>query len=336
MNSEAEPSEFDPGQTVVLNALIDLYADETVVLDGDSERRLREVVDAVTSPDERSVIREEVDRLSRLEEGESADLVPELYRFVEGVTDGLAERGYSITVRHEYRQQLPPLDAHVYSFVNTGDVRRLRALELDPAVEDPLVEGMDLLEEGADERARSTFSAAVDRAAEHTEEVAARIVAGWGYFRTGDDDAALEHVRDALELEDSSWAARVVGAAVKRDENDFIRSGKKSAGIILRWVVSESADTSTLTELGGRSDGEEMAWTAVDHLQGHAFLDRVHPETWLRFTLRGTLPEFPRLQVYFLGLGVYDNEMDYIETVIDRFGTGPHNTGSVERISIDR
>lgn len=336
MSSEAGSVGLDAGQTVVLNALVDLFAGETIVLDGESEGRLRAVVEAVTTPEERSSARDELDRLTSLDRGQTSEFPSDLAELVETVTSGLADRGYSVSVSHEYRQAVSALDAHVYSFVNTGDPDHLRALEMDPAVERPLVEAIDDLGDGADDGARSRLSEAVDRSGTHTERVAARVVAAWGCFRAGDDEAALDHVDRALELENSSWAARVVGASVKRNEHDTVRAGKRRVGIVLRWVASGPEGTSTRAEVGGRSGSEPLAWYDVPHLNGHGFVDRLFPETRIKFTLRGALPAFPQLEAYFIGLGVYDADMEYIDTVIERFGSGPHNEGAVERIAIDR
>lgn len=336
MSTEPGVEGLDAAQTVVLNALIDLFDEETIVLDDESAGHLGRTVDAVTSADDRSGFREEIDRLSGLEHGETAELTSGLVGFVETVTAGLAERGYTVVVSHEYHQDVPPLDAHVYSFVHTGEVERLRALGLDPAVEDALVEGTRLLEDGASDEASSKFAEAVEAAGVEDDAAAALIVAAWGFFRAGNDEAALDHVHRALEFEDSSWAARVVGAAVNRNENDRVRAGERRVGIILRWVSSGDDDTSTSASIGGRSGTGDLVWHDVPHLDGHAFLTRVFPETRLRFTLRGDLPAFPQLEAYYLGLGVYDDSMDYIEAVIERFGSGPQNEGAIERISIER
>ena len=336
MSSEAGSVGLDAGQTVVLNALVDLFAGETIVLDDESEGHLRAVVEAVTTPEERSFAREELDRLTSLERGQTSEFPAELAEFVEAVTSGLADRGFSVSVGHEYRQDVSALDAHVYSFVKTGDPDHLRALEMDPGVEHPLVEAIDAIGGGADAGARSKLSEAVERSGTHTERVAARIIAAWGCFRAGDDEAALDHVDRALELEDSSWAARVVGASVKRNDHDTVRTGKRRVGIVLRWVASSPEGTSTRAEIGGRSGSGPLTWYDVPHLNGHGFVDRLFPETRLRFTLRGALPAFPQLEAYFIGLGIYDDEMEYIDTVIERFGSGPHNEGAVERIVIDR
>lgn len=336
MSPEPEPLEFDPAQTVVFNGLIDLFAEDTIVLDADSAERLHRVVETVMTPEERDATRAELIRLADVEAGESVDLDPEVHRFVEAVTAELADEGYSVSVRHEYQQDIPPLDAHLYTFLNTGDVEQLQSLDLDPSVEEALFEGADALETGSVDRAREEFSTAVDRATDRTEVVVSRVLAGWGYFLAGGDDPALDHVRAALDQEDSSWVARIVGAAVRRDEDDFIRSGEKSIGIVLRWDVDEPEDTSTRVAIGGRTEGNEVTWEEVSHVGGHAFVDRIYPDMRLRFTLRGDLPAFPGLRMYFLGFGIYDAEMDYIESVIDRFGTGPHNQGSVERVTIER
>lgn len=336
MSSDTESYELDAAQTVILNALVDLFAEEQIVLDDASAARLDDVVTEVTSEEQRSFVRDEFERLSTLAAGDSADIKPALHRFVVDVTDGMTDAGYSITVNHEYRQEIDPIDAHVYSFLNTGDTDRLVALDLDTAVEEALQDGLEAADADAAADAQTAFTAALESTTDQTDEIVAHIVAGWGHFKLDEDATALEHVEHALEIRDSSWAARVVGAAINRDEHDFIRSGKKSVGIILRWVAKGSKNTSTVAELGGRLNDEEVPWEELQHHGGHAFLEQIYPETWLRFRLRGDLPEFPHMQMYFLGLGVYDDAMSYIETVIDRFGTGPHNAGSIERISIER
>lgn len=336
MSPEAETTEFSPGETIVLNALIDLFAADTIVLDEDSERHLREVVDEVTTPEDRAIVREEFDRLSTLDVGESADLIDDLLRFVQQVTGGLGERGYTVTVDHEYQQKVAPLDAHVYSYIHTGDTQRLRELGLSRTVRDLLEEARRSLRAGQSDHVGSKLASAVEEADGPLETVATRIIAGWGYFRIGDDERAMEFLKEALEREETSWAAQLVAVSIARDEADFIRSGKHSVGLLLRWAVSGTESTSTRAEVGGRIGDETVTWHEVEHVGGHAFVDTVYPENWFRFRLRGELPDFPSFQMYFLALGIYDNEMEYIESVIEQLGSGPHNEGSVERITLSQ
>lgn len=335
MSEEGEAFSLDPGQTVILNALVDVYTDAPPVLDAESQRNLEAVVDHVATPDERATASDELDRLVNLESGEWADVSPELYQHVIDVFDQLSEEGYSISVVHEYRQQITPLDAHLYSYLNTHDHQRLESLDLTPAVMDRIREGTELLEE-EHEAACAAIDAAVDASETETDELVSRIVAGWASFLSGDDETALTHAEQALELEQGSWLAHVVGTSVNRNQGDLIRSRKKSVGVVLRWSATGSERTSTRAELGKKDCGGNVSWSEIEHLGGHAYLEQLYPETWLRFVMRGDLPHFPELQMYYLGIGLYHNNMNYIEKVFERFGSGPNRNDTVERVSIHR
>jgi hypothetical protein len=181
----------------------------------------------------------------------------------------------------------------------------------------------------------SAFSKAIDSSTNPTEKVVSKIMAGWGHFQLGDDETALELVDDVLELDEDAWVANIVGASVEKNEDEAIRSGGKSVGILLRWVANGTENTSIQAEIGDSRNENEIKWSEVEHLEGHGFLDQVYPETSLKFTLRGKLPDFPSFQAYYLAIGLYNKQMDYIEDIYLRLGTGPNRPDTVESISIE-
>lgn len=334
MTTGKKSLDLDPAQTVVLNALTDFHLDETITLDQESKRRLRDVVEAVTTTDERATVATELERLSRLDLGESSNFEPDLYDYVITVTEALSDRGYSLSVTHEDRHDLSPLDACAYSLIHSQDPRWLRALDVSTPVTNALTNGVECLATDAEQTAWAAFSEAVASSENHTENVISRIMAGWASFLSGDDDAALEYIQTALELEDSSWAARIVEESVNKDTDNAIRARRKSVGLILRWSVIDSDNTRTRTELGSRLPGDEIEWAPIDHVGGHAMLNHVTPETWIRFRLHGKLPDFPVFQLYYLGYGLYNTEMDLVEEVYHQITAGPAGPGTVERIEI--
>lgn len=334
-SSEEKGREFTPGQTVLLNALMELNEDDYLILDESSKQILSEHVDSVSTEEERALIWDEFDEFADLETGDFVEISPELFRFLSDVTDSLAQASCEISVTHEYQQELSPVNAHIYSLIQSQDLQRLRQLDISSAVETALIDGVEQTNADAKDEALAAFSAAMDSATTPLEETVVKSVAGWGHFQLEEDETALELVEEVLDEDEDAWVANIIGASIDKNTDGSIRAGKSSVGLFLRWSADSPRNSSVKAEVGDAQEGNDITWETVQHYDGHGFVDRVYPDTALRFTLHGELPDFPTLHGYYLGIGLYGHEINYIEDVYIQLGQGPNRQDTVESISIE-
>jgi hypothetical protein len=316
-------------------------ADQTVT-DVDHNETLRNIVGRAVADldidDEESVFADQATR----------EIVREAYRTVtrdrtvESDADAAAIieaaiselSGTAMTLDHTGPVTVDPVDAAVYTFSRTRGEDAFEGVTLPAPLVDPVAQGAAHCadEEYAD--AAAAFSLPSDHE-DDAVAITAHVLAGLARHWNGDDDTAIDHVKAALQRDMDAWTPLLVGVAAGSDLPQRFRDGDHDVVAYVRWTTRQPSEECTVTARWRPDTASE--WRPLAGRKC-APLSRLTAESQLRFTLDGTIPDFPELMGYYVTLGVVDNRAEIPEArSADRIlTTGPVNDHVTEQLSLDR
>ncbi|WP_267643423.1 hypothetical protein [Haloarchaeobius amylolyticus] len=264
---------------LLARAVADIGAedDATIFADADSRTAVADAYDQVVS-------------------GDVAD-ADDARQVVDAVAEQLA--GASVTLTHRSNPGFDAASAATYSFLQTGDADHLADAGFDDPVLERLLIGATDWDAGDFLVAADSFDDAAGVADDTDAVVSSHVLAGAALHRAGADADAIDHVRSALEADREAWTPLVVGIAAGSDLPRRFRDGGYSAMLYARWTANTPADCSVEAEWRPSPDAD---WQALGD-SGCAPLSTVTPETEFRYTLSGTVPEFPDLLGYYVAVG---------------------------------
>lgn len=324
----------------VSKAVLDLIgAEESILADRESGDILAEAYESVTSPEERDRVESVLKQLSTgvADSADHIDTAPEesIYPVLEAVTEELAANRVSLEFTHSFDATVDPLQAALYSAIETSDVEPLLDTLPETSVEPHLEEGMNHLREGTPSGATTTFRRALEESIEDDVGIASRVLLAWAAFLEGNDDRAKELVAECLQQNESNWMATYIALGVRDEQPERVRAGYFTPEVYLRvladcpadWTVEVSMETGTESEPGLTTIGDTLGYVPVP---------RLAPETTFHLTFEGRLPRGPIISSYYLALGLIDTRLDSIETADVIFESGPETTETDERLRFRR
>lgn len=324
--------------TVVLNGLADVVDEERAVLaDEETRRILDDAYRSVTTPADRSACERALESARDGSEdaaggpdGASAD-EQTLTDAVLATVEELEARDASLTVDHEVPLGLDERPVRVHRFFATRDGAVLAPLADDDRVADAFERGAAAARDGEMAAAAAAFEEGIEAGGDAGVGVAARVLAAWASHRAGDDEAALERVREALRRDADAWDARLVGVAADHSSPEWFREGRLASEAYLR-VRTAIPDGATV-EAGVVDDADG----SVDWLDGDPsgyLVPRLPLAGRLRLRFRGPPDGLPSLHAYYLAVGVVEPESMRPRTVEDTLLDGPLTASASERLRI--
>lgn len=333
-----DPSET-LSRTLVLNALLDVRGQGTVLADDDSRAIVAAAVDDALDDDELARLDEAVADLDAAP-GEDPDA--ETGAFLDAVAgtvlDAMGDDGVRATLVHDAPLDVTAREAAVYTFMVSRDPGALADLDLPAAVRDEVDAGAEAVADGAFEDAVERFDAAIDAAGDTTAgatvgtgALAARVLAGFACHLAGEDAAAVDYVEETLHLDTGVWTAKLVGYAADHRYPQKFRDGKLGARVFFRWStdIPEDADvTVSAGPAGGEPEPLEGRWECRP-------LPALWPETTVRVEVAGDLPDLPAVQTYYVATGVADLEVFEARSVENLLLTGPATANATEQVRFE-
>lgn len=324
----------DLSRTFVLNALRDLCGGPPVIADEASREVVADAFEAAVTPADRDRFR---DRLEAIRDRPESDLSEEDQRFLldfaADVLDVLAARGTTATLVHEARLSVPPREAAVYSFMVGADPAVLQTFPMPEAVADPVSAGAEAFADGDFETAIERFDEAIDESAGGDGAIAARVLAGAACQRAGRDADAMDYVEETLHLETRAWTAKLVGYAADHRFPEKFREGKLGSRVFLRWAAG-LPETGEVEAAVGPADGSEEPRPLTGSPECQP-IDRLWPETTVRVSVTGQLPDVPNVETYYVATGVADLEVFEARTVEQVLLSGPSSADATERLRFE-
>ncbi|MFB6220313.1 MAG: hypothetical protein ABEH90_02640 [Halolamina sp.] len=312
-------------RTLVLNGLRDLCGGPRVVDDEASRETLTEAFEAALHVAERDRFRKNVTEAADEELDEEAE------RFIETCADDvlaeLADEGVEATLQHDATLSLPAYETAVYSFMVSHDPETLSALAVDGDARERIEAGAAALSDGAFDRAVEAFDDAVT-AASDDGSLAARVLAGYACHCAGRDDDAIHYVEETLHLDTGVRTAKLVGYAADHRYPEKFREGKLGARVFFRWST-DLPEFGEVTVATGPAGDEPTPLAGSDECKP---LPRLWPETAVRVTVSGELPQMPSVESYYVATGVADLEVYEARTVEEILLSGPTDAAAQERL----
>lgn len=349
---EEDPSET-LSRTLVLNALLDIRGEGTVLADDDSRDIVAAAVDDALDDDELARLDEAVADLDTApDEDPDAETGAFLDDVAGAVLDAMVADGVRATLVHDAPLAVPAREAAVYTFMVSRDPGALADLDLPAAVRDEVDAGAEAVADGAFEDAAERFDAAIDAAVDAsggatggsdadggppagatvgTGALAARVLAGFACHLAGEDAAAVDYVEETLHLDTGVWTAKLVGYAADHRYPEKFRDGKLGARAFFRWStdIPEDADvTVSAGPAGGEPEPLEGRWECRP-------LPALWPETTVRVEVAGDLPDLPAVQTYYVATGVADLEVFEARSVENLLLTGPATANATEQVRFE-
>lgn len=316
-------------RTLVLNGLRELTGGRRVLEDDASRETLREAFEAALHVAERDRFREEMENASTDgldEEGE---------RFVETCADDvlgeLVDDGVRATLVHEAVLTMPAYEAAVYSFMVSHDPETLSGLQVDGEARERLTVGAEAVAAAEFDRAVEAFDDAVSASAGDDGSLASRVLAGYACHLAGRDSDAIHYVEETLHLDTGVHTAKLVGYAADHRYPEKFRSGKLGARLFFRWSTSVP-EIGEVTVSAGPADGEP---TPLEGSEECKPLPLLWPETTIRVSVSGDLPELPSVESYYVASGVADLEVYEARSVEEMLLSGPTDTEAEERLRFE-
>ena len=315
-------------RTLVLNGLRDICGGPSVLADDASRDTLRTAFEAALHVAERDRFTE------KLDEAAAEELDDEGERFIESTADDvlaeLAENGVRATLQHDAVLTLPAYEAAVYSFMASHDPEMLSGLAVEGEVRARVDDGAAAVAEGAFDDAVQAFDDAVT-AASGDGSLAARVLAGYACHLAGRDDDAIDYVEETLHLDTGVHTAKLVGYAADHRYPEKFRDGKLGARLFFRWST-DLPEFGEVTVEAGRNTDELTPLSGSEECKP---LSRVWPETSVRVTVSGDLPEVPSVASYYVATGVADLEVFEARSVEEILLSGPTDAAAEERLSLE-
>lgn len=343
MSDETKPRGSDPERAidpVLLNALADAIDQVENILEDDISRSLiQETLKDATSEADREGFEAAVRRVrsageTNLEDRETVTTV------VDAVRTALADRGARVVVDHRVTVSIGAREAALYNFSQSKDPAELANLSLPTAAMVHVEDGAALVDEGDYEAAAAAFSKAVDETGAGDGGLTTRTLAGWANHWAGNDDAAIDFVEEAMHLHTDAWSPTLVGFSADPEASfatsQQFRDGKYAAMALLRYTVDCPEQTSLTPSVGlAITDGEVREWIELTGDDECTPVPRLGAETVLRLELTGSVPEFPAMHGYYLGLGIVDREVTETREVYRLFVDGPFSECVTETVRIE-
>lgn len=324
----------DAAHPIVMNAIVDVVADQQSVLANEASREVVwDAYRATTTDTDRRDVEAAVAAIKT--HGDDVDVSGDqgdvLVTVTDAVLDELAAQDVRATVEHVAPVSLPARDAYLSSFTATRDPAAVAGLSLPETVGDAVESGCRAVADGAFDRATSYFERAVDASAGVDGPVATRVLAAWANHRHGDDNRAIDFVEEALHLDTGAWSAKAVGLAAGHRRPEKFRRGKLGARVFLRQSVEVPPEAAVTAAAGVAGDGG-VEWIELSGTDECMPIDRLGPETRIRLTLEGPVASFPTMLGYYVALGVVDLEVHEARSVERVLFGGPDAEGVTETV----
>lgn len=338
---EKEPngdgSDSQRTETVLLNSLDGIVSDRDSVLEDDeSERLLRDVYRAVTTPSTRNTIGSTLDKVAersqRSKGGNSSGDADEgsLATTIADIATKLDSRGLELQIDHEVPISFVPEFVAVHRFFHTRELGDLHPMTEDDAMAPALERAVAAVEKEDFETAAAAFGEAIDKNSDVTSGVAVRVLRAWADHRAGDDESGVERVKEVLRRDQDAWPARLVGVAAAHSNPEWFREGKLASEAYLR-VRTETSTTASFDAAVVDNSGTER-W--LDGTPNCFLANELPAEGRLRLRLRGPPGELPPLHAYYLAVGVVEPESAQPRTVEQILLDGPVTADATEQVRI--
>jgi len=316
-------------RTLVLNGLRDLCGGRRVLADDGSRETLREAFESALHVAEQ-------DRFGTEIENASTDgLDEEAERFLESCAEDvlsvLVDEGVRATLVHDAVLSMPAYEAAVYSFMVSHDPETLSGVPVDGEARERLTAGAEAVADGAFDGAVEAFDDAVSATAGGDGSLATRVLAGYACHLAGRDSEAIDYVEETLHLDTGVHTAKLVGYAADHRYPEKFRSGKLGARFFFRWSTS-LPDFGDVTVSSGPADGEP---TPLEGREECKPLPGLWPETTVRVSVSGELPELPSVESYYVASGVADLEVSEARSVEEMLLSGPADAEATERVGFE-
>lgn len=334
-SGNAEPERaIDP---VLMNALADVVTGGGALADEESRAVVRDVLEAVTSTEERDRFHDAIETVYA--EGEASGEVREAVSdVVDSVREALADRNARVVVDHETPIPVDERDAALYDFATNEDPSALSRLDLPSQVGEYVSAGAEHVADGEYEAAAEAFDRAVDAAGTGDASVTTRTLAAWANHWAGDDRAAIDYVEEALHLHADAWPPTLAGYSAEPDPSfarpEQFRDGKYAAMATLRYTVDcpEGTAIEPFVDVG---EGDDPEWVELSGTDECTPIPRLGSDPTLRLRLSGEVPAFPGMHGYYVGLGIVDLEVTEFREVYRLLVDGPLGESVVERIRVE-
>lgn len=332
--------ESDHVRTLVLNALVATIDDTSdgdagFLTDDDSRMLIREAYHAGTTAEQRDAFQKAVTHAHSTDALTDEYAVGHLQEITDAVLSELTAQDINALVDHQARLTLSMRDAHLSTFGNTKDPTVLDQLPLPPDIATLVDEAGEYVRNGEFSQAADTFERAVTETTGSEAMVTTRVLAALANHWKGADKRAIDFVEEVLHLDTEAWSARLVGLAADHRYPERFRSGKLGAQAFLRYTIDTPANSSVRAQVGFGESHSRM-WRDLDGSEKCLPLETLEPITWIRLRLRGTLPTFPAVYGYYVGLGVIDREVFEVRDVERVLLSGPQTVTSSEIIQLKR
>lgn len=316
-------------RTLVLNGLRDLCGGQHVLEDEASRETLQSAFEAVLHVAEQDRFRQEMENAS------SDGLDEEGERFVESCADDvlteLVEDDVRATLIHDATLTMPASEAAVYSFMVSHDPETLSGVPVEGAARESLTTGAEAVADEEFDKAVEAFDDAVSESAGTDGSLVTRVLAGYACHLAGRDSDAIHYVEETLHLDTSVTTAKLVGYAADHRYPEKFRSGKLGARLFFRWSTS-LPDFGEVTVSAGPEGDEPTPLAGSEECKP---LPRIWPETTIRVSVAGDLPELPTVESYYVASGVADLEVFEARSVEEMLLSGPADADAEERVRFE-